>query len=166
MKWWEPPHLCGGRSASALRKRDSKVDLRFSAGHNQTRPRRPLAGEHKQTRPPTAQPQKSTARPQGRFCPPLCHPDRSEARWRDLRFPSATNNPPLRALPSPLSSRPKRSAVEGSAVQRTHPGNVFTDKKRVPRAFTPCSQSVLVSGHDFKSCRKGARANLGSSPCT
>src|ERR1700722_1170798 len=31
----------------------------------------------------------------------------------------------MEALPSPLSSRPKRSEVEGSAVPRTPPGDVF-----------------------------------------
>jgi hypothetical protein len=36
-----------------------------------------------------------------------CHPDRSEANWRDLLFHSATNQSSLRAPPSPLSSRPK-----------------------------------------------------------
>src|SRR3984957_14234154 len=81
--------------------------------------------------------------------PPLCHLDRSEAEWRDLRSP--ITQPPLRtttALPfvistgakrsgeicgrpspnrrcglqrlSPLSSRPERSGVERSAVSH-HP---------------------------------------------
>jgi hypothetical protein len=49
------------------------------------------------------------------------HLDRSviptEAKWRDLLFQSATNRFPLEASPSPLSSRPERSAVEGSAVR-------------------------------------------------
>jgi hypothetical protein len=31
----------------------------------------------------------------------------------------------MEALPSPLSSRPERSGVEGSAVQPTFTGNVF-----------------------------------------
>ena len=30
---WEPPHSCGGRSASALRERVSTLILRFSAGN-------------------------------------------------------------------------------------------------------------------------------------
>jgi hypothetical protein len=30
--WCEPPHSCGGRSASALRERISKLIMRFSAG--------------------------------------------------------------------------------------------------------------------------------------
>jgi hypothetical protein len=30
--WWKPPHLCGGRSASALRETVSTRSLRFSAG--------------------------------------------------------------------------------------------------------------------------------------
>jgi hypothetical protein len=77
--------------------------------------------------------------------PPLCHLDRSEAKWRDLRF--LLPRPRLRAIttlpfvisteakrsgeicgffspdhgcgpqrPSPLSSRPERSEVERSAV--------------------------------------------------
>ena len=36
----------------------------------------------------------------------------------------------LEAPPSPLSSRPKRSAVERSAVQRHFPGNVFLQSTR------------------------------------
>jgi hypothetical protein len=31
--WWEPPHLCGGRSALALRERVSTLITRFSAGN-------------------------------------------------------------------------------------------------------------------------------------
>jgi len=45
----------------------------------------------------------------------LCHLDRSEAQWRDLRLPI----PKIRCGPQPpypLSSRPERSAVERSAV--------------------------------------------------
>jgi hypothetical protein len=30
--WWKPPHLCGGRSASALREGHSAPIMRFSAG--------------------------------------------------------------------------------------------------------------------------------------
>jgi hypothetical protein len=30
--WWEPPHLCGGRSALALREVLSTLITRFSAG--------------------------------------------------------------------------------------------------------------------------------------
>src|SRR6202453_22858 len=47
--------------------------------------------------------------------PPLCHLDRSAAKWRDLRssFPLLCSGP---RRPSPLSSRPKRSEVERSAV--------------------------------------------------
>src|SRR6202453_3446480 len=86
--------------------------------------------------------------------PPLCHLDRSEAQWRDLR--SFVPGLPLRATttlpfvistgaqrsgeicglssldcqsgpqrPSPLSSRPERSVVERSAVLRSYLGNVF-----------------------------------------
>jgi hypothetical protein len=71
------------------------------------------------------------------------------AEWRDLRFSgpfvemfldrgimglwlaqddengSFSYYCPLEALPSPLSSRPERSGVERSAVQRSPPGNVF-----------------------------------------
>src|ERR1700722_15910007 len=50
-------------------------------------------------------------------------PERSE--WRDLQFLSATHQPSLGAPLPPLSSRPKRSEVEGSAVQQTRLGNVF-----------------------------------------
>jgi hypothetical protein len=39
--------------------------------------------------------------------------------------PHPNNQLWLEAPPSPLSSRPERSAVEGSAVPRTPPGNVF-----------------------------------------
>src|ERR1700677_5102227 len=47
--------------------------------------------------------------------PPLCHLDRSAAKWRDLRSSFALlYSGPRR--PSPLSSRPKRSEVERSAV--------------------------------------------------
>jgi hypothetical protein len=41
-----------------------------------------------------------------RYKPPTpkqnCHPDRSAAKWRDLLFPSATNQPSLRAPPLPF----------------------------------------------------------------
>jgi hypothetical protein len=47
------------------------------------------------------------------------------AKWRDLRFTIRTLRIPMEALPYPLSSRPKRSVVEGSAVPRTCRGNVF-----------------------------------------
>jgi hypothetical protein len=39
----------------------------------------------------------------------------------------------MEASPSPLSSRPKRSVAEGSAVQRTFRGNVF---RRILRNLT------------------------------
>jgi hypothetical protein len=58
--------------------------------------------------------------------PPLspCHPDRSEAKWRDQQLlqsscsPLSPSRSPLlrKATPLPLSSRPERSEVEGSAV--------------------------------------------------
>ena len=32
LPWWEPPHLCGGRSASALRENSLASIMRFSAG--------------------------------------------------------------------------------------------------------------------------------------
>jgi hypothetical protein len=35
---------------------------------------------------------------------------------RDLRFPSATNHSPLKALPLPLSSRPKRTRISCHAA--------------------------------------------------
>jgi len=38
----------------------------------------------------------------------------------------------LEAALSPLSSRPKRSAVEGPAVQRSHLGNVFRQRSHGP----------------------------------
>jgi hypothetical protein len=54
--------------------------------------------------------------------PNLCHPDRSEAQWRDLQFAQPASNPDGEQPPYPLSSRPERSAVEGSAVSR---GSVY-----------------------------------------
>src|ERR1700689_5571140 len=33
LSWWEPPHLCGGRSALALREKVSTIITRFSAGN-------------------------------------------------------------------------------------------------------------------------------------
>src|SRR6202034_4093361 len=93
----------------------------------------------------------------GKRRPPLCHLDRSAAQWRDLRFsgplmemffdggnhgPSTqgdekpllfTNYNPREAPPSPLSSRPERSAVERSAVQRSSHGDVF--RRREPWAL-------------------------------
>jgi hypothetical protein len=76
--------------------------------------------------------------------PMKCHParpglpwDRSVAKWRDLLFRFTCHHPPafsstnpslLEAPPSPLSSRPERSVVEGSAVPRTSPGNVFENQ--------------------------------------
>jgi hypothetical protein len=47
----------------------------------------------------------------------------SEAEGSAVSHPN--NQLRLEALPSPLSSRPERSGVEGSAVPRTPPGNVF-----------------------------------------
>src|ERR1700723_3711829 len=43
----------------------------------------------------------------------------------------------MEALPSPLSSRPERSEVEGSAVPRTPHGNVF-------RNLNPNSHPVII----------------------
>ena len=54
-----------------------------------------------------------------------CHPDRSEAKWRDLQSTPGRNKTTSfaalghstgKATPLPLSSRPERSEVEGSAV--------------------------------------------------
>jgi hypothetical protein len=51
---WEPSHLCGGWSASALRKQGSTSILRFSAGESQARvfpqPVKPVLGRMKQNR--------------------------------------------------------------------------------------------------------------------
>ena len=41
---WEPPHSCGGRSASALRERISTLIMRFSAGAFRGSHTRSLAG--------------------------------------------------------------------------------------------------------------------------
>src|SRR6202021_3268690 len=58
---------------------------------------------------------RSPSSPPGPDDPPLCHLDRSAAKWRDLRSSFALlYSGPRR--PSPLSSRPKRSEVERSAV--------------------------------------------------
>jgi hypothetical protein len=85
----------------------------------------------------SAVPSTSSCCPSKRY-PPLCPPDRSEAKWRDLRFPRPATTAhqsatlpfvlptgakrsggicgsldqqllPTKALPSPLSSRPKCS---------------------------------------------------------
>jgi hypothetical protein len=50
--------------------------------------------------------------------PQICHPDRSEAKWRDLLF-SALSTISNQSAALNLSSRPKRSEVEGSAVHFT-----------------------------------------------
>jgi hypothetical protein len=47
--------------------------------------------------------------------PPICHPDRSVAEWRNLLFSHPLTKLYKSAPPSDLSSRPKRSAVEGPA---------------------------------------------------
>src|SRR3984957_14245764 len=87
--------------------------------------------------------------------PPLCHLDRSAAEWRDLRcqrsFPgnvfrrrrhepsarpgrgkvaSVRKPHSLEAPPSPLSSRPERSAVERSAVSAVLPWKCFSTRAR------------------------------------
>jgi hypothetical protein len=82
------------------------------------------------------------SKPSWKYHPPLCHPDRSEAQRRDLRLASHRKQTQVEVPPSPLSSRPERSAAEGPAVLRTCPGNVFliaparlinpATKKRVP----------------------------------
>src|ERR1700678_4640870 len=64
--------------------------------------------------------------PQWKSRPPLCHLDRSSegAQWRDLRSSQSSDASPcpsqspifLNVTALPLSSRPERSAVEGSAV--------------------------------------------------
>jgi hypothetical protein len=49
-----------------------------------------------------------------------CHPDRSVAKWRDPLFFSATNQPSLRAPPSPLSSsraKPRDLQFRGSLLE-------------------------------------------------
>jgi len=56
----------------------------------------------------------------------LTQGDEKTASVQQLLFPEAP--------PSPLSSRPKRSAVERSAVQRSFPGNVF--RQSVPGFHT------------------------------
>src|ERR1700691_5903739 len=63
---------------------------------------------------------------------------RSGRKWRDLLFQSSTNRSRMEATPSPLSSRPERSEVEGSAVPRTSLGNVFHHTHTIPKksAFT------------------------------
>src|ERR1700684_617498 len=56
--------------------------------------------------------------------PPLCHLDRSEAQWRDLRY-FFLNLCTVPQRPSPLSSRPERSAVERSAF----PSSSYSPRK-------------------------------------
>jgi hypothetical protein len=71
-----------------------------------------------------------------------CHPDRSVAKWRDLLFPSATNQPSLREPISPLSSRPKRSGAEGSAVPLPHATNLANATNHFP--FAPNHWGRLI----------------------
>jgi hypothetical protein len=47
------------------------------------------------------------------------HPDPSEAQWSDLLFDPSWQLQHMKALPYDLSSRPKRSEVEGPAVLST-----------------------------------------------
>jgi hypothetical protein len=50
------------------------------------------------------------------------------------------NHTQWKRRPPPLSSRPERSVVERSAVQRTFPGNVFRQNGReVERSLCGCS---------------------------
>src|SRR5580698_1961004 len=55
-----------------------------------------------------------------------CHPDRSGGTCCS----HPTSQISMKASPSPLSSRPKRSAVEGSAVQQTYLGKVLRPKQK------------------------------------
>src|ERR1700721_3090690 len=61
-----------------------------------------------------------------------CHLDRRHhgpaAHPRGCKGPSVQQPLSMEAPPSPLSSRPERSVVEGSAVLRTHLGNVFRQR--------------------------------------
>jgi hypothetical protein len=71
----------------------------------------------------------------------LCHPDRSAAQWRDLRCAA---RPPricltqrltfLKQATLPLSSRPKRSAVEGPAVRLAASSNLSHPAADLPKA--------------------------------
>jgi hypothetical protein len=58
-----------------------------------------------------------------------------------VKGPGVSFNPfarqSMEALPFPLSSRPERSEVEGSAVQRTSRGNVFNPDKGVILSEAP-----------------------------
>jgi hypothetical protein len=64
----------------------------------------------------------------------------------------------MEALSSPLSSRPERSVVEGSAVQRTRPGNLFTPLVGTNRITNhqPLNISDIhpsIAGHIFNHLR-------------
>ncbi len=54
----------------------------------------------------------------GKPLPSPCHPDRSEAQWRDLQFFHG-NRSSGRAPPFPLSSRPKRTRISYFALLAT-----------------------------------------------
>jgi hypothetical protein len=67
----------------------------------------------------------------------LCHPDRSEAKWRDQQF--LTERPPFT-----LSSRPERSAVEGPAVPHGAASFHFVIPTGAKRSGGTCSSSRIV----------------------
>src|SRR5580698_8720441 len=60
----------------------------------------------------------------------------------------------MKAPPSPLSSRPERSGVEGSAVQRTSRGNVLLPPKN------PIENAIAAPGGN-DGCPRFAPAYLG-----
>ena len=68
-----------------------------------------------------------------------CHPDRSAAKWRDLRLTHpASNTNGSTTLPFVIPSE-----AEGSAVRRARPGNVFRPKRSVGICSTALSPSQL-----------------------
>jgi hypothetical protein len=80
----------------------------------------------------------------GNFRAISCHLDRSAAQWRDLQCAPPSPQGLIEAQTSPLSSRPKRSEVEGSAVRPSRPQNL-TEAQPSPLSSRP--ERTRISCH-------------------
>jgi hypothetical protein len=76
------------------------------------------------------------------------------AKWRDLLFTIPRCRPQMEAPPSPLSSRPERSEVEGSAVRPS-------DSPNLPYQTSTPNRSVIRPERTWISCH----AALDKSTC-
>jgi hypothetical protein len=83
------------------------------------------------------------------------------AKWRDLLFTIPRCRPQMEAPPSPLSSRPERSAVEGSAVRPSDSPNL-PYQTSTPLRTRNLTQTSCPGRIALEICPQKC---LGSTPC-